>query len=812
MQIIFDEYLELLKGIAQRICDKKMILWTGTGATRGEVTASGCKVLDGAELQEHMIKFIREHDNTSTQIDYSDESFQDICSDYFDLSKKNQELHDKQIEFFKKHFFRVSLDEHSDKYKFFNLNWRNVYTLNIDDTIEQNTKFKNVICPDMRTKYIENEYRQVVKLHGDIRQSILDRDELSNNIVFSKESYLRAINQNSDVLNYFLNEYSQIDSLIFGVSFNFHEEDIEGSILNSQSQYSWTQDTKRFYITSTEPTGRRLKNIEKIGVTDVIVLKNKTYDDFISDLLRLYRSIISTQEEKTEFDMYIAKLHTTEDKKENTSILTAETTIYKIFKETKQFIQPNFIITREIVQTIIESLGTRSITTISGGRLSGKTFILLNLINILRNKNVYFIPTEAVPDTSLFLDFIKTCSADSYIFFDTNSYSDSHLNIIKRHLRTIQEKRMKILLSLDSSDSIKKAFLSDLFYTDSNTEDIINISRKLTNKETELLNEKLNLQVLPKFNPEQDIFTNITNISFELKNGLSTIVDTIEEKEFQLLFYLIAYGKLYTSTLKIIDPDRDIQKIESKFKSFIFLISTDLSETNAHSSEKFVAYCRACLIKILAEYAKKFQSNAIQSCVSLIRTLKSHVGFNLYNKLFLFDSLNDILVVNKQFILELYKELHTVLYDDSHYYLQRTKAVLKFASNNYSECIAAEPYIQKIYIESKHTTSLNFKSSVVFTYALLCARIYNLLDAQDSEKKENILEQSINLYYEAFVQDPYNNKYKRQFFNSPHLINDFNKVSKDGMLKNQYRSKLETINQKKQDLLSEVNNDSIQLF
>ena len=79
------------------------------------------------------------------------------------------------------------------------INWPYIYTLNIDDCIEKNSAYKQVVSINRTVdENIYNEEKCVIKLHGDISQYITYSDE---KIIFSQDEYLSSLEENVSLLN-----------------------------------------------------------------------------------------------------------------------------------------------------------------------------------------------------------------------------------------------------------------------------------------------------------------------------------------------------------------------------------------------------------------------------------------------------------------------------------------------------------------------------------------------------------------------------------------------------------------------------------
>lgn len=149
------------------ITDRLLIPILGSGFTSGALAQKG-KVVTGKELRAYMLNLLKERE-------YMEEEDQKAIEKY-EFSKiaglyENSECisDDERRSYIKNNFFNIRLEE--PQKEFLDINWPYIYTLNIDDGIERNSDFKQVINAfDEIDEKIFDEAKCVIKLHGDVRQ------------------------------------------------------------------------------------------------------------------------------------------------------------------------------------------------------------------------------------------------------------------------------------------------------------------------------------------------------------------------------------------------------------------------------------------------------------------------------------------------------------------------------------------------------------------------------------------------------------------------------------------------------------------
>lgn len=151
------EFKEVKEKFLNYFKNRNIIPIIGAGFTQGSSSDRGI-VPDAEGCKNHMLKLIRKSD-----ADLADELRNDNLSEvssYF----KNLDITVRR-KFFREYFTKVKLSQ--SKKKFLSIDWWYVYTLNIDDAIERNSMFSNVI--NINRKFtITKEYKYVKKLHGDV--------------------------------------------------------------------------------------------------------------------------------------------------------------------------------------------------------------------------------------------------------------------------------------------------------------------------------------------------------------------------------------------------------------------------------------------------------------------------------------------------------------------------------------------------------------------------------------------------------------------------------------------------------------------
>lgn len=165
----------------------------GSGFTRGLRTKNGM-VPSVDELREVMAEIMHSIDG-SDETEFMDIALADFADAFWEeLEKSNkQRCKDKFREYIELNFTKV-YDVEQSKRHFLNSNWKTIFTLNYDDTIE------NVLDIDVVVPYDKFSVRSgkssLIKLHGDARRFSMTGD--SKYCVLGNQQYVSLIKEKSN--------------------------------------------------------------------------------------------------------------------------------------------------------------------------------------------------------------------------------------------------------------------------------------------------------------------------------------------------------------------------------------------------------------------------------------------------------------------------------------------------------------------------------------------------------------------------------------------------------------------------------------
>lgn len=271
-------YDEVSNEIIQMMRRKTIIPVIGSGFTRDCIARSG-KVPSGEDYYNYMIAQIVDQNPDEMKVkELNNESFSSISSIYHKMVQA-----EKQQSYLLNKFTNVKLE--NVKKNFLKIDWPYIYTLNIDDAIENNSEFKTVLYAnrDIRNSIFEQE-KCVIKLHGDIKDILKYED--SNCEIFDQKQYVVSIKKNVSLLKKLTHDYEYLNLLYIGCSLS-DEIDLLFSTSMANDNNNNIFDSKVLSI----------KQIEEIILTtservvksnSIIIIENKSNRD-LSGLLVLMK-------------------------------------------------------------------------------------------------------------------------------------------------------------------------------------------------------------------------------------------------------------------------------------------------------------------------------------------------------------------------------------------------------------------------------------------------------------------------------------------------------------------------------------------
>ena len=671
-------YDEVKCEILQMMRKKNIIPVIGSGFTRGCVSRNG-KVPSGDDYKEYMISKIVEYNpDELMESELNNESFSSVSSIYHKLVDE-----EKQHTYLINKFTNVQLKQ--EKKDFLGIDWPYIYTLNTDDGIENNSAYKTVLYAnrEIRSSIFEQE-KCVIKLHGDIGDILKYSD--SNCEIFDQKQYVVSIKKNAALLKKLTHDYEFLNLIYIGCSLS---DEIDLLFSTSMAKEN---NNNRYYCTTENLSLLQRTKLESFGITHCIIFES--YDSMYDNLVETYQeSTCIEPDELEQFSTYEFKALDTGFDINSPYLFQGKS----ILNTTKTAIYPNFFLSRNITDKIIENIASKGTQIVVGRGCSGKTYVAYDLIRRVRDREVFaFRSKDRINNETLEVLLGKE---NCLVIFDSKV-----LNIkqIERILRTTKERTLKnnncvIIENKSNRDLVGMLTLLKINDTLQESEvPELEISNRLTKDKTEEINNYLVKSSLGVFSENKTIADNIINASNLLiqKNKFSQITPlTGSVNEVASLIVLATLGKVYASDAVNLDLIEQFELQCKKAQPLIEKESTwsfEISATN-NSPLKYVVNAEYWLfdqLDILAKN-KRGRDTIIEAYRYIISKLIEINGtpnlmkgdkYAPYKEYILFDNIFQIFKSQgTKIIRDIYESLNDMLATDPNYLHQRSKCYIRSA-------------------------------------------------------------------------------------------------------------------------------------
>jgi hypothetical protein len=202
-----DEKTEAM--IVTMLQKRNLVPVLGAGFSKGSTTQSAC-VPAADEFRTTMLAILSAH--VGSDADYlNGKRFAEVAEYFLNPDFVPTTVVKDTI---RKYFTGVTLS--SDRKAFLSCPWPYIYTLNIDDAIESNSRFRNKVVPNRPISNTSKQLPCVYKVHGDAADELI-YDEPSK-IIFSTAQYVRSLTTNMSMLNSLKTDLTEQNILFVGCS------------------------------------------------------------------------------------------------------------------------------------------------------------------------------------------------------------------------------------------------------------------------------------------------------------------------------------------------------------------------------------------------------------------------------------------------------------------------------------------------------------------------------------------------------------------------------------------------------------------
>lgn len=533
------EFIQFTDTLSQMIKSSTLIPVIGAGFSCDCKTTRGI-VPNGSSMKKHMIKELNKNKKV-TAIDKK--SFSQVAKYY-------NRLIDEQVrkEYLSRNFLGAKLS--CPKINFLSIKWPYIYTLNIDDAIEKNSNYQ-AVGPNKKIQDNIFHYGDVVfKLHGNASEMVYLK-EGEKFSVFDTDQYIDSLESNRWLLNQLKQDYIDKNILFIGCSL---DDEIDLMHVFSLIKNKRTSRViKRFFVTDKQLEDTDLIDLESYGITTILHVES--YDEFYNAFYNIKRQVQYCETNQLDYYKNIPVVQLDARNQSNKDYIIYE----KIPFDTKsnKIILPYHFVKRKLSTKIINDFNTFALQIIYGKRISGKSYLLLDIYNQVHDRDKYYFDsrTRISKDNIDYLLNLK----NALILIDTNVLFDNNLSYLLNYkLEKLVERNINIIVCVNISKKgeaielhkanknplIEMHYLENKFSFNSQDDEYENLRRQMAAinmpyfaKDKTILDSIIEIQnnlskqhknTLSNFNVDPNNYLHIVYLMLLANNGKITSADMVK--------------------------------------------------------------------------------------------------------------------------------------------------------------------------------------------------------------------------------------------------------------------------------------------
>ncbi len=739
----------------------------GSGFSRGCETANGGQVPCGEDFKNIMIDEISKSSMfTEAEIqNLKKASFSDISEIYHSDDIVSNNVRRK---FLRENFKDVIIRD-SEKMDFINLEWDYIYTLNIDDAIERNSRFSQVVYANRDIhEDIFSEESCVIKIHGDVSDMLAYKDSRCE--IFDTKQYAISPETNIILLQKFRHDLEYQNIVYIGCSLD-DERDLVFSC-----NYSSVSATNRYFCYVGELSKLKEIKLRKYGITHCVKFDN--YESIYRELVQLFKESKEVQNDEIENFMHYRYTTINYGYEENSKYLFQGKSL---IGATQEISFPHFFIKRHITRELKEELDKYVLVLLCGAGCVGKTYVCIELASIIRNRNVYVFESKTGLSFQAFAALLQ--KKESLLLFDEHVLSNSQIDLLLKSMKLLRANSSNVILVARNNNRDLPGLIryaSTHGYVVEKDIKRINMPNNFSDEEVKELNSLLVVSDLGVFYEGQGIADNIITIAKERseKNKFSKIVPRTENiREVVSLILLAIKRKVYSRDAVLFDIEQEIQDQCKRCNPLIDEDCTQRYEVSGENNSpiKYVLNAEYWLCDFLSTIISSNKRIVVDSFKHIVRHIivyygKPDISYSdkdaQYKDYILFD--NIVAVFKKQanmyLIKDIYESLNEELASDPNYLHQRAKCYIRlsdvasemeekieYLSRAFLDASTAYSVFNKRYIDSQNDKVFISASHALYTKALCKCHLSNYGDYVDVSNNS----EACFLLCEA-LQSPYN--------------------------------------------------------
>ena len=661
----------------------------GSGFSCGLKAYDGI-VPDGYNYKKHMVNELSAKNfSEKEKEEISSASFSIICDYYEDDENVSSEI---RRNYLKSNFYKVKMPQSDIRSLLFNIEWPYIYTLNIDDAIENSSSYRKIILPNKGiNEEVFSDEKCVIKLHGDIGDIVTYKE---SGKIFTSKEYAISIYTNAGILNKLRHDYKTQNVLFIGCSL---DDEIDLKTLSAWPFDYQDKDTLSCTMAfiKGEPTKLQKSKLKIYGITDIVCFDS--YESMYIFLDEAWNEAKKIQ--TTEIDMYnnikINNISGGEIQK-NQQYFLWNKMLYDVKRDTITY--PYYFIKRKVAKKILANIDKNKVHLVYGPRVSGKSYLIADLYKTIRDREVYYFDGRSRITQNALENLMQ--KRNIVILFDVGTLERNQFEFILQDARHINKNCNNIIIMVNNNDSdtfgIVKWKLQKQIIDSSDI-----IQYKLKNKfekdnEIQTINKLYPIVSLPPINDQRNMLDQLIfgEQILQKKGKYSNKKIKVEtSKELALLILLAIKEKLYSLDIVNYGLDYEIAMGLKYYEPFIERIESNKYEKDASdlSGIKYVLSSPYWLRRELGNYARNEGNHHRigEAYKYIIKKVIEFSGHNEYKRrrecrnLILFDKMNDIFLDeyhgNLKLIVYVYTELQELLANDFHFLHQKAKCFLNYS-------------------------------------------------------------------------------------------------------------------------------------
>lgn len=601
------KYLERLFDSLMQIEDLVPVI--GSGFTSGLRTQNGM-IPSVAELRREMAAIMHTIDG-STEDEFADISLADF-SDVFweELEKRENRKHKARFQDYIESNFTKVYDVEQSKRHLLNSNWKTIFTLNYDDTIESVLDIDVIIPYDKFNNH--SRKGNLIKLHGDAKKFSITGD--SKFCVLGNQQYVNLIKNESnvDIVKALENTFFSKSVLFIGCSLVDELDLLYSAGIQLGQKAKMNQEHHVIYLYySNEDVDVNPFPYKKYGITDIIKVNGESIDELYEFIYAINKNLgVLRQKDLLQEYTNIEFQYLDARNRDNINYLFYNDKV-KINNGIIRF--PAFFVERSCIKRLQEEilLENSVLKIIYGAKFSGKTYALLQLLKNLLHKKVYYFPSYI----SLSDDLVEyLCEKkETILLIDDGAISfEQYRNIIIPKVSQLQESKIRIVMTVSKGDVDFYKYYKNMKGAKEASLQLFELDNKFDKDEMTVFNEKIgNISLVP-YGKNNTILDYLFRVEDNLlEKNTHTILPEVNflsndcEKEVRALIILATKGFVTSKMAIELEIDDILYGFTKKFSVTVQkdYLSDIEKEGDNYSGFKFVLNSSYWAIKCLSNFA-----------------------------------------------------------------------------------------------------------------------------------------------------------------------------------------------------------------